>query len=279
MVTEKPFPIRDLPSELTADVNEYIRFFSVTMLLMNEANSQPIPCAGTLTKIGENYGIITARHVWENFSKHKNLLLMTGKTPFLIETDKLSAVVPPTLGVLPETDISIPDIAYIKFPSIHGGEIEALSKAFYSLDKRANDAFLEFCKKISGYWPLFGAPKELVDYENKYVPSFLFGTYVSKVIEIDGWDYLIMGLNLDENPELPKNFEGVSGGGIWKVKFYMNEEMDKFKINNHTSDIALCGVNFFQTDLESRQIVGHGPISIYRCLYGRVSDDEKLDIS
>ena len=153
MDTEKLIPIRKLPKILTNEVHDHIRLFSVAMLLINDEDSEPIPCAGTLTTIGETYGIITARHVWDVFSKHKNLLLMAGNSRILIETDKLSAVAPSPNDVFPETDISIPDIAYIKIPTFYSGQIEALTKAYYSIDKRANDQFVEFCQKVSGYWP------------------------------------------------------------------------------------------------------------------------------
>lgn len=76
-----------------------------------------------------------------------------------------------------------------------------------------------------------------------------------------------MGLDLDSNPEIPDNFVGMSGGGIWKIKFFVSEDKTKFAIENPSRDVAIVGVNFNQTDLPGRQIIGHGPKSIYQALF------------
>jgi len=61
----------------------------------------------------------------------------------------------------------------------------------------------------------------------------------------------------DDDP-LPKSFEGLSGGGLWR--FFVNYEAGKpVLLRTH-----LIGVAFFETD--RRQIVCHGPRSIYEVL-------------
>ena len=62
---------RDLPKQLSQEVNGHIRLFAVTMLIADEEDSAVMPCAGTLSNIKGHKGIITARHVWEEIHKHK----------------------------------------------------------------------------------------------------------------------------------------------------------------------------------------------------------------
>ena len=127
-----------------------------------------------------------------------------------------------------------------------------------------------FFKNNLGYFALFGTPEEWIDYQQQSVPSLIYSTFVSEYFEHEGWDYQIMGISLDENPEIPKDFSGVSGGGIWKIKFLVDDDKTKFAVKNPIEDIALVGVNFNQTDLNGRQIIGHGPESIYRGLYSLI---------
>lgn len=265
-------PIRELPLDLTKNVNDHIRLFSVTMLMSDEDDSNAIPCAGSLSSIGETKGIITARHAWEEMIKHKYLFIMLGKKPHVIGVELLDAFVPPDrvkiYAKIAGIDTDIPDIALIKLPSPSITHIEAVSKVFYSIDKRVDDGELnDFLTNPIGYYALFGAPFEWVDFDGKTVPSFIYNTYISEYIKIEDWDYQIMGLNLDENPNLPKSFEGVSGGGIWKIKFMVSEDQSTYFIQDLFNDVALCGVNFYQTAPKGRQIIGHGPFSIYNCLY------------
>ena len=259
--------IRDLPKQLTQEVNTHIRLFAVTMLITDNEDSPVIPCAGTLSTIKGRKGIITARHVWEEMNKHKNLLIMLGKVPHVVEVNVLNSVVSPIQSRNDKISTDIPDLAFILLPDSSISLLEATTKAFYSIDKRLNKENMEFFKNKLGYFALFGTPEERMDYQKQSVPSFIYNTYLSEYFEHEGWDYQIMGINLEENPEIPTSFSGVSGGGIWKIKFFIDEDKTKFAVENPIEDIALVGVNFNQTDLKGRQIVGHGPESIYKSLY------------
>jgi len=260
--------IRDLPQELTKEVNTHIRLFAVTMLIADNDESGEIPCSGTLVSIKGEKGVLTARHVWEEISKHKYLLIMLGRVPHVIEVTFINAIAPPIQSRSENISTDIPDLAFVKLPGPSINHIEAISKAFFSIDKRLDEQSMEFVRNPVGYFALFGAPAELVDHQNKSIRSFAYSTYLSEYFEYEGWDYQIMGLDLDKNPEIPKDFVGMSGGGVWKIKFFVSEDKTRFAVENFTRDIALVGVNFNQTDLPGRQLIGHGPDSIYKKLYG-----------
>ena len=102
--------------------------------------------------------------------------------------------------------------------------------------------------------------------------SFLYDTTVDKRIEQDDWDYLFVNLNLQQNPSLPKNYVGVSGGGIWRAAFSVTEDETVFTVENPKRGIVLSGVAFYQTGSDGRQIIGHGPRSLYETLCERAID-------
>jgi len=262
--------IRDLPQQLTKEVNTYIRLFAVTMLIADNEESGEIPCSGTLVSIKGAKGVLTARHVWEEIAKHKYLLIMLGRVPHVIEVTFLKAMTAPIQSRSENISTDIPDLAFVKLPGPSINHVEAISKAFFSIDKRLDQQSMEFIRNPVGYYALFGAPAELVDHQRKSIRSFAYSTYLSEYFQYEGWDYQIMGLDLDKNPEIPKDFVGMSGGGVWKIKFFLSEDKTRFAVENFTRDITLVGVNFNQTDLPGRQLIGHGPDSIYKRLYGLI---------
>ena len=85
-------------------------------------------------------------------------------------------------------------------------------------------------------------------------------------IDVGDWDYLFVNLNLPKNPSIPKSYEGVSGGGIWRAQFAMSEDQTLFDVANPARDILFSGVAFYQTGGEGQQIIGHGPKSLYEGL-------------
>lgn len=262
--------IRDIPKELTQEVNTYIRLFAVTMLLADNGDSGEIPCAGTLVSIKGHKGILTARHVWEAMVKHKYLLIMLGRVPHVLAVTLLHSIAPQVQSPNANISSDIPDLAFVMLPDPSINHIEAISKAFFSVDKRLDERSMEFVRNPLGYFAVFGAPAELVDYQKKSIRSFAYSTYMSEYFEHEGWDYQVMGLDLEKNPEIPTDLRGMSGGGIWKIKFFVSEDKKRYSIENPTRDIAIVGVNFNQTDLPGRQIIGHGPCSIYKGLYGLI---------
>ncbi len=240
------------------------------MLISDSEDSAAIPCAGTLINVKGQKGILTARHVYEQMVKHNFLLIMIGRVPHVVEVENLNFTIPKVQTKSDKISSDIPDLAFVRLPEHSINHLEATSKAFFSIDKRLDKESMEFAANRVGYFVLFGAPDELIDYRKQTIISFCYSTYISEYFEYDGWDYQIMGLDLDSNPEIPDNFVGMSGGGIWKIKFHVSEDKTKFAVENPNRDIALVGVNFNQTDLPGRQIIGHGPKSIYQALYNLI---------
>ena len=268
----REIPIRDLPSELTREVHQKIRFHGVTMVAARADGGEPVCCSGTFTTINGIAGILTARHVWEIIERAPTLALLVGGRPYYLDPRILRAFGPGYDDTLAEVAARVPDIAFVHIPPEACGAIEAYGKVFYSIDRRRRDPEMAFFSD-RGFWILAGSPQALFGAATGMAPSFLYDTFVDRHVEAGAWDYLFVNLNLDQNPEIPRTYGGMSGGGIWRAAFSLSEDQTVFAVENPQRDIVLSGVAFYQTGPEGRQIIGHGPKSLYATLPGLCVDE------
>jgi hypothetical protein len=258
----REFPIRDLPRELISQVHGKIRLHAVTMVVARGDGGEPLCCSGTLVTVNEIRGVLTARHVWELIQPSPTLALLVGGKPYFLKPEILRAFAPDQHENLEEVGASVPDIAFIRVPPPAAIDIEAYGKVFYSIDRRRETPDVaSFTER--GFWVLTGSPQALFDAATGMAPSFLYDTFVDKHVAVGAWDYLFMNLSLKQNPEIPINYGGMSGGGIWRAAFWMSPDEAVFAVEDPQRDIVLSGVAFFQTGLDGRQIIGHGPRSLY----------------
>lgn len=267
----REIPIRDLPQELTLEVHQKIRLHGVTMVVPSGDGTEAVCCSGTFTQINGMAGILTARHVWDVIERAPSLALLAGGQPYYVDPRVLRVFGPGYEDTLPEVDAAVPDIAFVRIPPFARGAIEAYGKVFYSIDLRRQDPEVEFFSE-RGFWVLAGSPQALFNAETRMAPSFLYDTTVDRRVEIGDWDYLFVNLNLEQNPGIPRTYGGMSGGGIWRVAFYLSAVETVFAVENPKRDIVLSGVAFYQTGAEGRQIIGHGPKSLYATLSDRSAD-------
>lgn len=267
----RDIPIPHLPPELMRQVHEKIRFHGVTMVCSRADGTEPVCCSGTFAQINDVVGILTARHVWESIKRTPTLTLLVGGKPYYLKREILQALSPEYADKLPSFDAArIPDLAFVRLPPLARGPIEAYGKVFYSIDlRRQNPEMKDFNQR--GFWILAGSPQALLDANTGMAPSFLYDTSVDKHSVIGDWDYLFVNLNLDQNPEIPKDYHGMSGGGIWRATFSLSADQSVFVIEKPSRDIVLSGVMFYQTGPEGRQIIGHGPRSLYATLPDRLA--------
>lgn len=240
------------------------------MLIYDDGATEVLPCSGTLVEVAGNKGIVTARHVWDKAKNHELLLIPVGQGNYAFERNYLLPLIPASTTILKEfQDVRVPDIAFLKFPDKYASDLEAKGKAFFNIDKRVkNRSYLP--EPGLGYWTIFGNPYEWLDIGNKIVPSFVYGTGVARQFEENGWDYYVMRLDVPANPDIPRDFHGMSGGGIWWTRWGCDERHERFFVEDFSKDILVAGVSFYQTDPHDRMIIGHGPKSIYEILYQHV---------
>ena len=120
-----------------------------------------------------------------------------------------------------------------------------------------------------GIWFLCGAPDELTG-EDK--PTKEFGRVkvfwglgvpgrVSQGYWVGEYDYFEFEVRYGAKSELPTNFQGVSGGGLWQVPLLRTPD-GRFA----AKELILSGVAFYQSAIINnvRSIKCHGRHSIYK---------------
>ena len=263
----KVIPFAERPDTMKKDVHDRMRFYSVPMLISDGDDSKGWTCSGTLCKIDQHYGIVTARHVWYGDKNKKGVkdypelkIVIGEKGVVTLETKYLKPICPSISIESRKFDckgVTLPDIIFIRIETSLHSKFDDRKKLFYPLDKTLASHGGNLYDEGS-YWCTFGSPQELFDKENWKAANLIYDTPLREKNEDDGWDYLELDVDTEESG-MPENLEGMSGGGIWRVKFSMD-----FKI----IDIIFSGVNFYQTEFGKRyQIIGHGPKSIYENLF------------
>lgn len=235
----------------------------MSMVVADDEETEGMPCAGVLCVIHGTAGLLTAWHVWDRLSRAQKLVLMLGpKHPYRIARTLLTAYAPGRAVATELSDAMVPDIAFIPLPVEIKTAIEARHKAFYSVDRRRTGAEFDLYGD-AGFWLAIGTPVEMMRREAQAVGSLSYVTDVEKAVEREGWDYLYVNLNLESNVPIPSNLQGMSGGGVWRVIFSVTSESGRFAIEDPSRDIVLQGITFLQTELAGRQLIAHGPKSIY----------------
>ena len=211
---------------------------------------------GTFVSHEQEHYILTARHVWEEKLKSTDKIGITLREKWdhqcLIDTATLVVSGPPKPRDRPEWG---PDIALVRIPSVRVGEINAF-KAFYPL------SFPE--KSLGNYNEshlLVGTPYELGQFEPNHASVQVLSLWDTNPTTHtkNGYDYIDFEPRLKPGMKI-NHFGGVSGGGLWKVRIYINPQTGKID-----SDATLRGVAFYQ--LEGKPMIRcHGPESIQRLL-------------
>lgn len=262
-------PIGEIPEYFKEEVNKQIRLYSVCLVISTAEDTESIPCAGTLCQIDKYYGIVTAGHVWKETEKRgRKVIIVIGKNQVPVRKDYLRAY---DLYDATDRGIKLPDIAFICLPRNTISTIKALNKVFYSIDKRLADPTYEL-NRLTGYLVSFGSPYSLLEIDKERekgtVSSLCYSTMLKRKYEEDDWDYLELDVDFEAEPRMPKSLKGMSGGGIWNVRFFIDPGTKEIWLENCQRDILFYGVNFYQR-LENRHctIISHGPKSIYYKLF------------
>ena len=264
-------PIPRLPSYLTQLAHYEIRSRSVSLLMTErDDDSSAASCAASLIAVHGKSGLLTARHVWEAARKRPILGVALNDRILRLETAGLYAFAPARDGLLEGEKAEVPDLAFVYLHPEHRATIQACGRVFYSIDRRRQSTQFDLFGD-DGFYVVVGSPIERIDIVNARIASLTYDTEISRQLQQSGWDYIFVNLNIEGNPEIPNDYKGVSGGGLWRVKFLASPDLKNFWIEDPARDIILVGVNFYQTDIPGRQLIAHGPKSIYERLYMELS--------
>jgi len=213
--------------------------------------------SGTLVSRGGSYWILTASHVWEKKLKTATALGIGVRRGidhrFPIAIDSIAV-----RGFSPKGREAEwgPDLCLLRIPAVYVGTIEADKVAFEW------GAIRQLGPGVDGFEMnyLIGCPASLGTFTLTHAAVRTECFVVNRVATYmkEGLDYLDMDAYVDDSAKL-RSFRGVSGGGLWNVKFYVDPAKDE-----PAWIWSLEGLAFYEFPIQGQSAIirCHGPNSI-----------------
>jgi hypothetical protein len=248
--------LRDDKSGLREKVVRNLGDFTVALLAIYNSPSERLALAGTgtLVVIDKTHFILTARHVWDEVLSSADQIGLTLKP----KIDHKYGIARKEFAVfgLPkpaEWNEWGPDLVLLRMPADSIGTIEAY-KSYWNMQRH-----VDINAEVLEVMILMGTPAALGEFTDTHAELQITGMFLGpeKEQERDGFDYLDYEIDLSY-PEVPRNFGGVSGGGVWRVFLYCSQDGEiDWKMSFH-------GTAYYQLRIvdNHRTIRCHGPKSI-----------------
>ena len=235
--------------------------------------------SGTLTTIGSIHGILTAAHVIDALPKKGPVGIITyggdsGRLqPFTIEMANATPV------VIRKDAFTVlgPDLGFLRLPSESVGWLTA-QNSFYNLVRYRNDVLLnkepasDHIDIVTGIVNQLTMQKTTGDepgtWKRLFTVLFCRASLVAmRYVDDLGLYYFLPSNEVDFT--LPENFEGMSGGAVWRLYVSKNAN-DKLNV----VDRRLIAVPFYQSPPLNgeRELICQGPRGIYRSLIDAVTN-------
>jgi hypothetical protein len=160
-----------------------------------------------------------------------------------------------------------PDLAFILLPSATVEHLSAYATFTNGLNRRrealesepeCDEAFAVVVGGVAEWTSTCETPERSITTMGALSNVGIF----KEAAGASGYDFFEFVATPERNFKMPENYQGVSGGGLWK--FYLKSKPGGFDV----VQARLVGVAFYQTD--GGTILCHGPHSIYHELYGRL---------
>lgn len=268
--------MESLNSAADTEAQNRIAAFSIGFLKLSISNGEEDAVSagsGTLVTIGSVSGILTAAHVLDGLPDNEMIGLVRfpvlGSVVQNLKFD-ISYAQKISIGSAPFTDKG-PDLGFLKLPSDVVGSLKARGNIFFNLDKRREAV-------VSGQYtkrPYFDCVAGVIAERTKELPEILpntrrkgfeasmelgFTTVIEPTQHIDLFEF---DLRPDQDSKVPTNYEGVSGGGLWRI--FCTKADDGTLL---FADLWVLGVAFYQSAVvnNKRKLIGHGPKSVYQTL-------------
>jgi hypothetical protein len=257
------FQLSEINDSLSDKIKAVIHGYTIALVrVKSEQSKENIFGSGTLVSLGGEYGILTAAHVTEEIKGMNEVGFCIGHYRHVKKTQHLSIS---NVGWSGEITPEGPDISLIRIPPTEIGWIKAC-KSFYPLDDTKFEDKVDFSNKghwfISGYigtWTISKSQNGGSAGTHGFRPFIGIAESVEDYSVRGNFDYCTINVQYESNKDNPENFEGFSGGGLWKGKFRRDPD-EKL----HVDDFILQGVAYYQTSIQckSRKIICHAHRSI-----------------
>lgn len=234
--------------------------------------------SGTLVQAGSVAGVLTAAHVLD---KLPNSGLMTFKrfvaglpsnAQFRFEMDHVRKL---SFGERPFGEEG-PDLGFLFLPPSMADDLKAYGSLFLNLSKqkelaRAPAEYPQCVYCVSGVIDQLTSDEEptpTVLVSKVFGMAFRNGHLVNYSIK-EQHDFLQIALDLNDPPEAPTDYGGLSGGAVWRSYIKEAENGEHWAV-----DKQLYGVPYHQSDIEDgkRIISCHGPMSVFDFLLDQINE-------
>lgn len=262
----------DVPDEVLDEVMRQLQHYLVTFVAFSPNrpdDPMQLVGSGTLVQIGEDYGILTASHVWNVLQEAARVFIPFGEKPggFSMAIAGLHA-----REIRDRQDAEWgPDLALLRIPEASLGTIKA-AKSFLNLTRHRAELESHPPQIDKGFWAVLGMVGELSTVQanlearvaNALVQSRAFFGGIDHYQERGDWDYLDVGADMTLD-DTPISFGGLSGGALWQVDL----EGDGRGKPKWTGRAHFRGVIFWQTQVteKRRAIRCHGPKSVFNTMW------------
>jgi hypothetical protein len=262
-------PLSDIPTAVVEDACERVSHFSIGLVRVEHGAEKLTDLAGsgTLVRVGEAHGILTAGHVLHHLRKENEIGLLLGRIgqPILhrpmIQRQTMRWIKLHGDGSEDEG----PDLALMLLSDVDVGALQA-RKSFYPL---APERLVRPPLGLDeGLWILCGFAGEKTTVrgpERGFDRIFTFGGSCGRVTidreyRVGDFDYFEFGVGYGGPNDPPQSFGGYSGTGLWQTPLKRRPD-GSLEIR----EVLLSGVVFHQSPLvEDRRIIKcHGRHSIH----------------
>ena len=213
--------LKDSTSGLRDKVIRNLGLFTVAFLAISDEPNEQFEMAGTgtLVELSGKHFILTARHVWERRLKSADQIGVTRKPEvshrFPISPRKVVPLGPPRPEVWDEWG---PDIVLLHIMPEYVGDLAAV-KSFWNLSRP--DVKLEPPREVLAVDILMGTPVALGTIIGSHAELQITGIFFSKLeTESTRGEFDYRDFDIDLSQDGPRDFGGVSGGGLWQVNLY-----------------------------------------------------------
>jgi hypothetical protein len=234
--------------------------FSVTLVGLRYNGGHAHCGSGTLVKFEDRHFILTAAHCARALMKFDEigLPIRRDKHPFT-----LPVLSPIYIGEW-ESEEWGPDLAFLPVPHIKARDINNVSNILlYDLGKYRYEMLGGEPKVGYGLWVVIGTPAYTSNLEDSTRLEFTKMTYsggVEPPVTRGDFDYIEIRAALDRK-EVPPNFKGVSGGGLWHTDIGRKKDGTFVTVGKP----RLEGCAFYETSPRGEYVYirCHGRRSIY----------------
>lgn len=249
-----------LVQQAHCDINNYAAIFVTS--------KTEISASGVFVNTCGYEGILTAHHVAKPLLEEESfgLCISQAEHLFIVRSQYCEHV---PIGFKQNYDDEGPDLSFIIIKDPKALATIKRLKSFCHLDNRDLNYFNEPIERM--LWCISGSPYESAKFlpppstggRLKQFSSFI-GEATFKSHEQKGsFDYVSL-IVPNGKQGYPRNYQGVSGGGVWIVPF--TAEDDERKETLRTEIPILAGIAFYQEEVDEHNkcLVCHGFNSVYR---------------